>query len=476
MAKCIWPLLYNVSLRMFLPFQNFENNMTPEIAYVDLPEKLLEKALAAGAEAAEIYQSNSLEKPAIFEGNRLKQIETTQAEGVALRLWKNGKPGLAVGYGPVDVDVLVEKALAISELNAPETPRLVEGDVRDFGSVGEPMAVDVLVEKGREVIERVRDRYPEAVCEASFSCDVEAVRLLTSAGLDYRSQDTTLSGYVSAEMVEGEDFLCVSDGLVNRDSLEVQKVSESVLRRMDWAQRTVMPFDGNQKGSQSHQVPVIFTAGAAGLLWDTVTAALNGKRILEGSSPWIEKLGEQVISDRVTLRQDPTVGPYSCSFDDEGMLTQPITFVEKGVVRSWFSDLTVGGKGDEKGKGVAGLNGSTGNGIRPGLGSYPTPGLVNLLITPGELSWQALIQQFSEAIVVDQVMGEGGDITGDLSINLELGYRVKDGEIIGRVKDTMVSGNAYHALGNVLALGREVEWSGSVCGCAIAVEGLSVSC
>ncbi|MEL6554930.1 MAG: metallopeptidase TldD-related protein [Cyanobacteria bacterium J06621_11] len=444
--------------------------MTKEIGYADLPEQLLAKALAAGAEAAEVYQSNSLERPILFEGNRLKQIETTQAEGVALRLWKAGKPGLAVGYGPVDPNVLVEKALAISVLNEAETPRLVKGKERDFGSVGEPMAVELLVEKGREAIERVRDRYPEAVCEASLSCDVEQVRLLTSAGLDYRSKDTTLSGYISAEVVEGEDFLCVSDGVVNRDSLDMRTVSQSILQRMDWAQRTVKPLDGPKKGQKNGQVPVIFTAGAAGLLWDTITSALNGKRMVEGSSPWVEKLGSQVMSDRITLRQDPRVGPYSCPFDDEGMLTKSITFVENGVIKSWFSDLAVG----EKGKGIAGLEGSTGNGIRPGLGSYPTPGLVNLLISPGELRWDELIQQYSDAIVVDQVLGEGGDITGDLSINLELGYRVKDGEIVGRVKDTMVSGNAYTALGNVLSLGRDTEWCGSVSSCAIAVSGLSV--
>lgn len=295
--------------------------MTKEIGYADLPEQLLAKALAAGAEAAEVYQSNSLERPILFEGNRLKQIETTQAEGVALRLWKAGKPGLAVGYGPVDPNVLVEKALAISVLNEAETPRLVKGKERDFGSVGEPMAVELLVEKGREAIERVRDRYPEAVCEASLSCDVEQVRLLTSAGLDYRSKDTTLSGYISAEVVEGEDFLCVSDGVVNRDSLDMRTVSQSILQRMDWAQRTVKPLDGPKKGQKNGQVPVIFTAGAAGLLWDTITSALNGKRMVEGSSPWVEKLGSQVMSDRITLRQDPRVGPYSCPFDDEGMLT-----------------------------------------------------------------------------------------------------------------------------------------------------------
>ncbi|MEO1389893.1 MAG: TldD/PmbA family protein [Cyanobacteria bacterium J06634_6] len=438
--------------------------MTENVSAAELPEKLLTLAQAAGAEAVEVYQSGSLEKPIIFEGNRLKQAETSQAEGVGLRLWKAGRPGLAVGYGPIEPQTLVDKALAISQLNEPETPKLAEGSVRDFGAVGEPMAVEKLVEQGREAIALIRDRFPEVVCEASLSCDVEQVRLLTSTGLDYRSKDTTLSGYISAELINQDDFLSVSDGTASRTQLDMLTVANSIIQRMTWAEKTVEPISGN--------VPVIFTAGAAGLLWDTLSSALNGKRVKEGTSPWAEKWGNSVVSDAITLYQDPAVGPYSCPFDDEGLLTQPITFLERGVLKSWFSDLAVG----QAITNVPGLgNGSSGNGIRPGLGSYPTPGLINMLITPGKTPWHQIIQQNPEAIIVDQVMGEGGDITGDIAINLELGYRVSKGEIVGRVKDTMVFGNAYLALNNVIALGSDAEWSGSTYTPSIVVEGLSVT-
>lgn len=431
---------------------------------VDLPERLLACALSAGAQAAEVYYSSSLEKPVIFEGNRLKQAETTQAEGMALRLWKDGRPGLAVGYGPIEPKVLVEKALAISPLNEPETPRLAEGTVKDFGAVGEATAVEDLVEKGKEAISLIRDRFPEIVCEASLAYDIEQTRLLTSTGLDYRSKDTTLSGYINAELVNQDDFLYVSDGVVNRGSLDMVSVANSIIKRLSWAERTVAPVTG--------QVPVIFTAGAAGLLWETVRAALNGKRVKEGTSPWGDRVGDRVLSPMLTLRQDPTVGPYSSPFDDEGMLTQPIAFVENGIVKSWFADLATGQSTTD----FPGFSGSsTGNGIRPGLGSYPTPGLINLLIEPGEHSWEKLVAQYPDAIIVDQVMGEGGDVTGNLSINLELGYRVSQGEIIGRVKDTMVTGNAYEALGSVLALGSDAEWNGATYTPSIMVNELSVT-
>jgi PmbA protein len=83
-------------------------------------EHLLDLAAQSGAEAAEVFHTQSLSRPVFFEANRLKQLESAQAEGMALRLWHQGRPGLAVAYGAVDPQALVDRALAISQLNEPE--------------------------------------------------------------------------------------------------------------------------------------------------------------------------------------------------------------------------------------------------------------------------------------------------------------------------------------------------------------------
>ena len=41
-----------------------------------------------------------------------------------------------------------------------------------------------------------------------------------------------------------------------------------------------------------------------------------------------------------------------------------------------------------------------------------------------------------------------------------LGYKVESGKIVGRVKDTMVSGNVYQVLKQVEAIGSEARWVG----------------
>ncbi|HEY9906524.1 MAG TPA: TldD/PmbA family protein [Thermosynechococcaceae cyanobacterium] len=431
----------------------------------DLSEQLLELALKAGAEAAEVFQSQSLARPVFFEANRLKQLESAQAEGMALRLWRDGCPGLAVAYGLVEPQALVDRALALSQLNDPETIELTEASAARYADVGSEVAVEQLVMWGKQAIALVREAYPEILCTAEWECEAETTRLINSKGLDCGHTDTTLSCYLSAEWVRGDDFLSVSDGQTKRDSLNPEEIARQILQRLDWARENV--------SAPSGRVPVLFTSKAADMLWGTVQAALNGKQVIEGASPWSDRLNQPVISESLTLAQNPAIGPFSCPFDDEGTATRPITFIENGVLRLFYADHTTGRRLG---------SGTTGNGFRPGLGSYPTPGLFNCIIQPGgqrsnsePRSLLDLIASLDEGLVLDQILGGGAGISGDFSINVDLGYWVQGGQIQGRVKDTMLSGNVYTALKQLVELGDDAEWNGSCYTPSLIVEGLSVT-
>lgn len=45
-------------------------------------------------------------------------------------------------------------------------------------------------------------------------------------------------------------------------------------------------------------------------------------------------------------------------------------------------------------------------------------------------------------------------------MNLDLGYKVENGEIVVRLKNTMVAGNIFEALNNLVDLGEKPEWIG----------------
>jgi PmbA protein len=430
---------------------------------MDLPsslhtEQLLELALRSGAQYAEIYQSRSLSRPVFFEANRLKQLESSQSEGIALRLWREGRPGLAVAYGSVEPQALVDRAMAMTQLNEPEPIELSKGRTEHYPDLGEAVAVEQLVDMGRNAIATIRDAYPEVLCTAQWDCEEETIRLVNSLGLDCYYTDTTLSCFIAAEWIRGDDFLSIADGQTERGKLDPEKVVSSILQRLNWAQKNVAPPSG--------RVPILLTAKAADLLWDTVQIALNGKQVLEKASPWSDRLGEVVMSEPLTLSQQPDVGPYSCPFDDEGVATQPLLFIREGRLQQFYCDRATGR--------LLGTS-TTGNGFRPGMGSYPTPGLVNLLIQPGKGSLCDLIGKLQEGLVVDQLLGGGAGLSGDFSVNVELGYRVHNGQIMGRVKDTMIAGNVYTVLQQLVALGNDADWNGPCYTPSLIVEGISTT-
>lgn len=431
-------------------------------------EQLLDLAARSGAQHAEVYQSRALSYPVFFEANRLKQLESSQSEGVALRVWRDGRPGLAVAYGSVEPQNLVDRAIATTHLSEPEPVELAEARTHYYPDLGAAVPVEELVKMGKNAIVRVRDAYPEVLCTAQWECEEETTRLVNSLGLDCYYTDTTLSCFLAADWVRGDDFLNVADGQTQRGTLDWEKVVQSIIQRLNWAKENVSP--------PTARVPILLTAKAADLLWDTVQVALNGKQVLENTSPWSEALRDRiassdgaapiVTSNTLTLFQQPDIGPYSCPFDDEGTPTQPLVLIGEGRLQRFYCDRATGR--------LLGT-GTTGNGFRPSIGSYPTPGLVNLLIQPGTGSLDDLIEQLDEGLVVDQLLGGGAGISGDFSVNVELGYRVEKGEIVGRVKDTMIAGNVYTVLKQLVALGDDADWNGPCYTPSLIVEGISTT-
>lgn len=415
--------------------------------------------MAANVEAAEVYELRTSAHTACFEANHLKRLEHLESGGMALRVWNQHRPGLAVAHGPFDQDTLVAQAIALSELHPPQDYPL-SASVMQPAQLDRGLAVpaEQLIRWGHDSIDRILDAHADCSCSAEYECETEYVHLINSAGMECRYTDITLRGLLTAEKIKGQDFLCIEADQVQRNQLNPEALIELIEQRLAWAAERVPAPQG--------AVPVLFTPRAADTLWATLQAALNAQKIIEGVSPWSDRLGASVISPQLTLSQIPSLGPYSCPFDDEGQATQTLELVHQGELQLFYTDLRTGQ--------LLG-SGTTGNGFRPTLNQYPHPELINLVVQPGSKSFSEIIGALSDGILVDQVLGDNSRIGGDLSINVDLGYRIRQGKITGRVKDVMISGNTYQALQQVLMLGNDHQWNNIFYSPSILVGGLSVT-
>jgi PmbA protein len=404
------------------------------------------------AEEAEVFWACHEETPVGFESNRLKQLQTREVRGVALRLIKGGRIGFSATTNLVDSQALVGRAVETSQFGAEAkfelpAPRSYP-QVETFDPGMEAATIEQMVELGESVIARVRQHTPEILCEAGVVKATSSVRILNSRGgqTGYRRSLFGLS--IEGTLIRGTDMLFVGDSQNSCHPItDFEPVAQTVIRQLEMA-KSLAPVP-------TKSLPVLFTPhGVASALISPLALAFDGKVVLEGASPLRGRLGEVVFDKRLSLADDATIAyrPTSHPCDDEGIPAQRTALVEGGVVTGFLYDLQTAG--------LAGAR-STGNGSRS-WASLPAPSVSALIIGEGEAAFEDMVQDMKEGLVIEHLMGatQGNLLAGEFSGNVLLGYKVEAGEVVGRVKDTMVSGNVYQALRDLVAIGREARWVG----------------
>jgi PmbA protein len=414
-------------------------------------EEILEAARKV-AEEAEIFWVSSEQTPIRFEANRLKGIDSRQSTGVSLRLVKNGRLGYAAASGEIDIQQLIGNAIETSQFGLPAEftfpSRSILPKVEIFDPSMEAVTLAEMVELGKRLIDPVRASTPGIICEAGISRDSGSVRIMNSCGFDAEYHKTTFALGVSGTLVQDTDMLFVGEGQESCHPLrDTGTITETVLRQLQLAKHIAKVRSG--------RFPVIFTPdGLFSAFIPSLMSAFSGKTVLEGASPIGKRLGEKVFDSKLTLHDDPTLGfaPNSRPFDDEGVPSQRTTLIKKGEVSNFLYDLQTAGQAKVK---------STGNGSR-GRGGVMSPSPSGFIFDPGDVTFEEMVQDIEEGLVIEQLMGaeQGNVLGGDFSGNVLLGYKIEKGELVGRVKNTMVSGNVYQILKEVVSLGKDSKWVG----------------
>jgi PmbA protein len=413
-------------------------------------EEILARASKVASEA-EVFRVTSEETTVRFESNRLKQLQTSQSTSVALRIIKDGRVGYATTTGEGDAERLVRDAIETAEFGTaaqfhlPDSREFPEVAVYDEAVGAVP--IKDMIDLGEAMIATVTGHTPDIMCEAGASRGVISLRIINSRGGEAEYRKSFFSLDLEGNLVEGTDMLFVGESESScHPVLKTESVTAPVLKQLELAK--------NKAKSPGGQMPVVFTANGFAALVLPLISAFNGKTVLEGASPVGDKLGKAVFDRRFGLYDDPTIAyrPGSRPCDDEGVPSQHTPLVEDGVVRNFYYDLQTAARAGKK---------STGNGAR-GRGGLPGPATGVLVVTPGKATFDEMVADIKEGLVIEQLMGaeQGNILGGDFSGNVLLGFRVENGKITGRVKDTMVSGNVYRILKDIPAIGGEAKWVG----------------
>ncbi|MEM6958440.1 MAG: metallopeptidase TldD-related protein, partial [Myxococcota bacterium] len=175
---------------------------------------------------------------------------------------------------------------------------------------------------------------------------------------------------------------------------------------------------------------------SSGRLLSQLLRAANARSFSQGRSFFMEKIGERIVSDKLTLIDDPLMarGLASRHFDGDGISARQMPIIEAGVLRNIYVDVYYGRKIE----------------MAPTTGSRS-----NLRLALGEKNLSELVEEAGSGVLVTAWMGGNVDITtGDFSFGLR-GHLIEGGEVGAPVSEMNVTGNMLTLFNQLSAVGND---------------------
>lgn len=231
------------------------------------------------------------------------------------------------------------------------------------------------------------------------------------------------------------------------------------------AQRALRRLGSRKVPTQ--KVPIVFEPRTANSLLGHIFEAVSGDSVYRKESFLAGRLGNKVLSDKMNIIDDSTLpGLFGTTpFDDEGVRSRRTVVIERGVLQSYLLNTYTARK--------LGLR-TTANASR-GLSGNAGIGHGNLYLEPGERSPEQMIASLPKAFYITELMGDAVNVVnGDYSRGAA-GVWIENGELAYPVSEVTVAGTLQEMFNNVVEIGNDLIFRGSVASPTIVIGEMTVS-
>lgn len=434
-------------------------------------DELIEKALKAGAEAADAVLAEGSSLGVSWREGQLETLEHAEGGDLGLRVLIGKRQAVvsSTDHRPETLSELVHRAVSMARL-APEDPYCGLADPSEIATtfptldLNDQTQIDssILIEKVKEAEETARAIKGITQIESADAGSSHS-RICLAASNGFRGSYERSHFSLGLSVLAGEG-LGMEVGSEYRTQVYfsdlpspadlARKASEKAVRNL-----------GARKMSTC-QIPVVFERDEAASLLGSFVGAILGSGVARGTSFLKDFLGKQVFAENVTIIDDPhrPRGLRSKAFDAEGLLPARRKIVDCGVLQTWLMDLRSARQ--------LGLK-STGHASR-GTTSIPTPSCTNLYMEGGPLTPDELIRDIKQGFYVTETMGNGiNGVTGDYSMAAR-GFWIENGVITFPVNELTIAGNLKDMFRN-LTPANDLEFRHGIDSPTLRLEGLTVA-
>jgi predicted Zn-dependent protease len=421
---------------------------------ISLGEYAANKALKEKTDAVEVYLQQGSYITVSIEREVINSASSGFETGIGIRLVKNKATGFACS-NRLDKEAImktIKAAVALAKRSPPEEfdsiPDNVPSNSTKISGLLDPKIEDFSVEKALEHSIILLDDVAEekrAFCESGgFSASVGQRAIISSEGTAKEEVGNSFSWSIFGFAKDGsfQGPYCYEYGMcIKEKDIDVLKTSQEFKKQTIGDLGKIKVSSQNVKYFLSHELlntlissPVLFCASA--------------DSIVKNYSHFQNKLETSVTSELLTILDDGTLPENisSSNFDREGWPPSKKTIIEGGIFRNVLTDY----KSAEQ-LGVRPSGNAAGN-----YRSLPSISSYNLLYDCSNgVPVEELITDVQHGFLVKNFSGEPDLISGDFSL-VARGRVIEAGEIKqGTARETIISGNVYELLKNVVAITKE---------------------
>ncbi len=436
-----------------------------ELSKTELKE-ILNMALAAGADFAEIFIEQKESASISCEDSKIEKINTGIDLGMGIRVIAGESTSyvhsndvslqsglnmakLAGQIGKANQHQCVVKEFAMPA--AVTTPTIVEvrPETVDFDEkINLLRAADAEARALDDAIRQVSLGYSDVVQRVTIANSLgtcvedERVRIRFACNSIAQRDGQIQTGFASAGGTCGFELF--------REKSAAELGRES-------AQRAVTLLSAEPCPTGKMTVVMASEAGGT-MVHEACGHGLEGDLVQKGLSAYAGKLGQTVASEKITVVDDATMdGKYgSYRYDDEGNPAQKTVLIENGVLKQYMNDYhTAKRTGAEL----------TGNGRRESYKEKPVTRMSNTYIAPGTDKVEDIIASTDYGLYVKRMGGgQVNTLNGDYVFDVAEGYLIEHGRVTKAVRGATLAGNGPESLRNVEMVGSDFGYAIGTCG------------
>lgn len=425
-----------------------------------LAQAILAEAKAKGADYAQCSVSESEKKEFNVDGGRFSLMRTLYNRNVVITVLKEQRKGTVQinRFDDEAVKAAVKDAIEAADSGKPDPAwQYAEGPVEEDFTDGEPVCdTDRLFARTKELLETISEKHPKIIMEQMItSHDAGQCVFMTTNGVTYTTHSGAYSFGLMYSAHEGEKGTSFYGSDVTLKTLDKPVIDCAFIERdltMVENQLDPKPLEGKFTG------PAVLAPYALSeiVLWTILGNFVTDSCLIDGTSIWKDKLGEQVADSCFTMSFEPYSDDVVIPdrFTGEGYPTENFDLIKEGKLASFV--LSQYGANKTGGK----RSGNGGSGMR---------------VKSGKKSLEEIIAEIDKGILVMRFSGGSPAPSGEFSGVAKNSFLIENGKISCALSEAMISGCVPEMLNQIRAISSDTLKDGSGSLPYVAFDGLTIS-